>query len=148
MKKLDFICPVCGGRLLVCWFETGSTDYLVSKTGKPHKNPIRRASTNLGPIEDARLMERSFGNSEGLTKAEIHELEVEHPEITDIWNYKRNVGYNGIEPFQEFAKRIYEFLTPYIHSLPASWVWVLCTCVLCGATVFILKKIPGVKKYI
>ncbi len=52
MKQLDFICPVCGGRLLVCWFETGSTDYLVSKTGKPHKNPIRRASTNLCPIEE------------------------------------------------------------------------------------------------
>lgn len=56
MKQLDFICPICGGRLLVCWFETGSTDYLVSKTGKPHKNPIRRASTNLCPIEDARLI--------------------------------------------------------------------------------------------
>ena len=52
MKQLDFICPVCGGRLLVCWFETGSTDYPVSKTGKPHKNPIRRASSNLDPIEE------------------------------------------------------------------------------------------------
>ncbi len=52
MKQLDFVCPICGGRLLVCWFETGSTDYLVSKTGKPHKNPIRRASTNLDPIEE------------------------------------------------------------------------------------------------
>ena len=52
MKKLDFICPICSGRLLICWFETGSTDYLVSKTGKPHKKPIRRASTNLDPIEE------------------------------------------------------------------------------------------------
>lgn len=56
MQKLDFVCPVCGGRLLACWFETGSTDYIISKKGKQYKNPIRRASTNLGPIEDARLI--------------------------------------------------------------------------------------------
>ncbi len=51
MKRLDFVCPICGGRLLVCCFETGSTDYVVSKKGKPYKNPIRRASTNLATIE-------------------------------------------------------------------------------------------------
>ena len=55
MKKLDFVCPICGGRLTVCWFETGSTDYIVSKNGKQYKNPIRKASTNLDPI-DARLI--------------------------------------------------------------------------------------------
>lgn len=56
MRKLDFKCPICGGRLVLCWFETGSTDYVISKTGKVYKNPIRRASRNLGPIEDARLI--------------------------------------------------------------------------------------------
>lgn len=43
---------------------------------------------------------------------------------------------------------VYEYLKPLIHSLPASWVWTLCACVLCGLAVFILKKIPGLKKYI
>ena len=71
---------------------------------------------NLEIIEDARLMERSFGNSEGLTKAEIRELAKVHPEIIDVWNYKRNVSYNGIEPFQSFAKRIYEFLDEIISK--------------------------------
>ena len=88
-------------------------------------SPLKRAretadiinqALNIPIIEDARLMERSFGNSEGLTKPEIRELELEHPEITDIWNYKRNVGYNGIEPFQEFAKRIYDFLDEIIEK--------------------------------
>ena len=51
MKKLDFVCPICGGRLMVCCFETGSTDYIISKKGKKYKNPIRRASTNLDSIE-------------------------------------------------------------------------------------------------
>ena len=40
------------------------------------------------------------------------------------------------------------FLKPYIHSLPASWVWVACVCILCGLAVYLLKKIPGVKKYL
>lgn len=55
MKKLDFICPICGGRLLVCFFETGSTDYIVSKNGKRYKNPIRKASKNCSSI-DTRLI--------------------------------------------------------------------------------------------
>ncbi len=46
------------------------------------------------------------------------------------------------------TRGIYEFLKPYIHSLPASWVWVLCTCVVCGLATYIMKKIPGVKKYL
>ena len=71
---------------------------------------IINQALNIPIVEDARLKERSFGKSEGHTKAEIHEIEKEHPEITDIWNYKRNVGYNGIEPFKDFAKRVYDFL--------------------------------------
>lgn len=43
---------------------------------------------------------------------------------------------------------IYEYLKPYLHSLPATWVWVLSTCVLCGLAVYVLKKIPGLKKYL
>ena len=69
---------------------------------------------NVEIIEDARLMERSFGKSEGLTKAEIREIAKEHPEIIDVWNYVRNVDYNGMEPFQTFAKRVYDFLDEVI----------------------------------
>ncbi len=65
---------------------------------------------NLKIIEDARIMERGFGKSEGLTKAEIRKIAIEHPEIIDVWNYKRNVSYNDMESFQDFAKRVYEFL--------------------------------------
>ena len=46
------------------------------------------------------------------------------------------------------TKGVCELLRPYIHSLPASWAWVLCACVVCGLATFILKKIPGVKKYL
>jgi hypothetical protein len=55
MKKLDFICPICGGRLLACCFESGSTDYIISKNGKQYKNPIRKASRNCSSI-DAKLI--------------------------------------------------------------------------------------------
>ena len=65
-------------------------------------------------IEDTRLMERGFGKSEGLTKTEIHEIAVEHPEILDCWNYKRNVGYNDMEKMQDFCKRVYDFLDEII----------------------------------
>ncbi len=71
---------------------------------------------NVPIIEDDRLMERNFGKSEGLTKAVIREMEKEHPEITDVWNYKRNVQYNGIEGMQEFCKRVYEFLDEIINK--------------------------------
>ena len=71
---------------------------------------------NTTLIEDTRIMERGFGLNEGLTKAEIRELAVEHPEVIDVWNYKRNVDYNGIEPFQDFAKRVYEFLDEIIKK--------------------------------
>ena len=52
-KELEFKCPICGGRLLLCCFETGSTDYVVSKKGKIHKNPIRKASRNCSAIDSA-----------------------------------------------------------------------------------------------
>ena len=65
---------------------------------------------NVPVFEDKRLMERYFGKSEGLTKSEIREIAAVHPEIVDVWNYKRNVDYNGMETMQDFCKRIKEFL--------------------------------------
>ena len=82
-------------------------------------SPLKRArktadiineELNVSIIEDKRLMERFFGDSEGLTKNEIRNIAIDHPEIIDVWNYKRNVNYNGMETMQDFCNRIKEFL--------------------------------------
>lgn len=49
-KKLPFVCPICGGRLIKSIFKTGTDDYYVSKTGKSYKTPFKRASKDLGEI--------------------------------------------------------------------------------------------------
>lgn len=46
------------------------------------------------------------------------------------------------------TKPIFDWLNPYIHTLPACWIWILAACVGGGILVFLLKKIPGIKKLI
>lgn len=82
-------------------------------------SPLKRAretaniinkNIGLNIVEDSRLVERCFGNSEGLTKEERNSLKSELPEISDIWNYNKNVDVNNIEKMQDFCKRIYDML--------------------------------------
>lgn len=65
---------------------------------------------NVTIIEDKRLMERCFGKSEGLRKSEIKILKQNNPEIDEVWNYNKNINYNGMETMHDFCGRIYEFL--------------------------------------
>lgn len=62
-KKLSFVCPICGGRLIKSVFKTGSDDYYVSKTGKPHKTPFKKASRNLGEIDCNTIYCENYPNS-------------------------------------------------------------------------------------
>ena len=45
--KLPFVCPLCGGRLIKTVFMSATDDYYISKTGKSHKKPFRKASKHL-----------------------------------------------------------------------------------------------------
>lgn len=43
---------------------------------------------------------------------------------------------------------IFTFLRPYLHTLPACWVWVFCAFLVGGCVTFFVKKIPGVRKFL
>lgn len=42
---------------------------------------------------------------------------------------------------------IYKALEPHIHSFPACLIWIFCACVAGGVVVFIIKKIPVLRRY-
>lgn len=67
-------------------------------------------------IEDNRLMERGFGKSEGLTKDDRIKLKEIYPEVNDVWNYNKNIDFNGIETMHNFCNRIYKFLDEIIEK--------------------------------
>ena len=112
--------------------ETGRIQ--ARETGESIKNedidliitsPLKRAretaeiinkNFNVNIIEDRRLMERCFGEYEGLTKEERKKLKEINPEINDIWNYTKNVTFNSMETMQAFCNRVYEFLDEIVEK--------------------------------
>jgi len=46
------------------------------------------------------------------------------------------------------TEQVFIFLEPYIKTLPACWVWILVVCLLGAAIVAVIKRIPGVNKFI
>jgi surface polysaccharide O-acyltransferase-like enzyme len=46
------------------------------------------------------------------------------------------------------TQKIYFLLEPYIHPFPACFIWILCACLFGGVCIFVLKLIPGFKKWI
>lgn len=46
------------------------------------------------------------------------------------------------------TKWIFIWLRPYIHTLPACWIWILSACIFGCMITLILKQLPGVKKFI
>ena len=104
------------------------------KTGKLIKNekidliitsPLKRAKEtaqiinknfNVPILEDKRLMERSFGQSEGMKKNERKKAKEINPKINDIWDYKRNINFNNMETMKQFCDRIYEFFDELIKE--------------------------------
>ncbi len=112
--------------------ETGRMQ--ARETGESIKNedidliitsPLKRAKEtaeiinknfNVNIIEDKRLMERFFGEYEGLTKEERAKLKEINPEINDIWNYNKNITFNSMETMQVFCNRVYEFLDEIVEK--------------------------------
>lgn len=43
---------------------------------------------------------------------------------------------------------VFAFLYPHLGVLPACWVWTFCACLLGGCVTFLVKKVPGVRKFI
>lgn len=88
-------------------------------------SPLKRAKEtaeiinskfNVEIIEDRRLMERGFGECEGMTRDERSKLKVVTPEIEDIWNYNTNVDVYNMEPMKDFCSRVYELLDEVIEK--------------------------------
>ncbi|MCD7845475.1 MAG: acyltransferase [Oscillospiraceae bacterium] len=46
------------------------------------------------------------------------------------------------------TKFVFTALKPYIHTMPACLIWILCAFILGAAVTWVLKKIPGIKKFI
>lgn len=61
-------------------------------------------------FEDDRLMERCYGDFEGITKSELKEKKKQYPEINDACNYLKNINIFNMETMQDLCARIYEFL--------------------------------------
>ena len=43
---------------------------------------------------------------------------------------------------------VFNFLRPILHPLSACWVWIAAACALGMAITYLVKKIPGVNKFI
>lgn len=99
-----------------------------STTGKKIKNkkidiiitsPLKRAREtaeiinkqfNVEIVEDDRLMERCYGDFEGITKVELKEKKIQYPKIDDACNYLKNIDIFNMETMQDLCARIYECL--------------------------------------
>ena len=56
-------------------------------------------------VTDSRIVERDFGEFEGLQKEEF--------DCSSFWNYSLNCHYNKAESVQQLLKRVYNFLDEY-----------------------------------
>ena len=74
-------------------------------------SPLKRAAKtaniigetrNIPVIFDERIVERGFGEFEGVRPKEN--------EFADLWNYDLNLQEHGVESIQSFFGRVYEFL--------------------------------------
>ena len=88
-------------------------------------SPLKRAKEtaeiinskfNVEIIEDKRLMERGFGECEGMTKDERAKLKAVTPEVENIWNYNTNVNVYNMETMKDFCFRVYDFLDDLIKK--------------------------------
>ena len=50
--------------------------------------------------------------------------------------------------YRNETKAVFRALVPYIHSLPACLIWIFTACLAGIAVTFILRKIPGIKKFL
>ena len=52
----------------------------------------------------------------GLTKDDRKKLKEIYPELNEIWNYNKNIDFNGIENMHNFCNRIYKFFDDIIEK--------------------------------
>ena len=65
---------------------------------------------NVDIFEDRRLIERGYGDLEGITKIELKEMKKKDSRIDEACNYIKNISMYNMETMQDLCKRIYEFL--------------------------------------
>lgn len=46
------------------------------------------------------------------------------------------------------TKPVFIWVEPYLHTFPACWIWILVACICGGILTLLLKRIPGIKKFI
>ena len=82
-------------------------------------SPLKRAKEtaqiinkgfNTTILEDERLIERGFGDFEGVTKVELQKRKEKIPEIGESFNYIKNVSIYNMETIQDLCKRVYSCL--------------------------------------
>ena len=64
---------------------------------------------NVEIVEDDRLMERCYGDFEGITKLELKEKKTQYPEIDDAFNYLKNIDIFNMETMQDLCTRYINF---------------------------------------
>lgn len=65
---------------------------------------------NVDILEDERLVERGYGDFEGITKIELKEIKKKDSRIDEACNYIKNISMYNMETMQDLCKRIYDFL--------------------------------------
>lgn len=65
---------------------------------------------NLPIIYDERVIERDFGEFEGLTRSEF--------DFESFWSYKKNIKYEKAENIRDFFKRIFDFIDSLKKDYP------------------------------
>lgn len=88
-------------------------------------SPLKRAKEtaeiinkklNVEIVEDNRLIERCYGDFEGITKEELKEIKIQYPEIDEACNYSKNLDVFNMETMQDLCTRIYECLDEIISK--------------------------------
>lgn len=87
-------------------------DLIISSSLKRAKQTaeIINKEFNVDILEDERLVERGYGDFEGITKIELKEMKKKDSRIDEACNYIKNISMYNMETMQDLCKRIYDFL--------------------------------------
>lgn len=87
-------------------------DLIISSSLKRAKETAKiiNKEFNVDILEDRRLIERGYGDLEGITKIELKEMKKKDSRIDEACNYIKNISMYNMETMQDLCKRIYEFL--------------------------------------
>jgi broad specificity phosphatase PhoE len=93
-------------------------DLIISSSLKRAKQTaeIINKEFNVDILEEERLVERGYGDFEGITKIELKEMKKKDSRIEDACNYIKNISIYNMETMQDLCKRIYDFLDEITHK--------------------------------